>query len=75
MWSADGRSVYYRVREPDGRLALLALPVDGKPPVTLVRQRDASKTGARSDWTTDGRRFFYTIQRYEGYIWTVALSN
>jgi Tol biopolymer transport system component len=74
IWSPNGRSVYYRLREPDGRLALLALPLDGKPPVTVVRQRDASKTGARSDWTTDGRRFFYTIQRYEGDIWTVEIT-
>jgi Tol biopolymer transport system component len=74
IWAPDGRSVYYRVREPDGRLALLALSLDGKPPVTLVRQHDASKTGARSDWTTDGRRFFYTIQRHEGDIWTVEIT-
>jgi eukaryotic-like serine/threonine-protein kinase len=72
-WARDGRSIYYRMREPDGRLTLLALPVDGKPPVTLVRQRDASKAGARSDWATDGRRFFFTIQRYEGDVWTVEI--
>jgi eukaryotic-like serine/threonine-protein kinase len=73
FWSPDGRSIYYRLREPDGRLTLLRLPVDGKPPVTLVRQRDASSSGARSDWTTDGRRFFYTIQSHEGDIWTVEI--
>jgi Tol biopolymer transport system component/tRNA A-37 threonylcarbamoyl transferase component Bud32 len=74
IWSQDGRSVYYRPREPDGRLTLLALPIDGKAPSTLVRQQDASKAGARSDWTTDGRRLFYTIQRHEGDIWTVEIS-
>jgi Tol biopolymer transport system component/tRNA A-37 threonylcarbamoyl transferase component Bud32 len=73
MWSPDGRSVYYRLREPDGRLTFLGLPVAGKPPVTLVRQRDPSKSGARSDWITDGRRFFFTIHRYEGDIWTVEI--
>jgi Tol biopolymer transport system component len=71
MWSPDGRSLYHRLREPDGRLTLLGLPVDGKPPVTLARQRDATKSGARSDWVTDGRRFFFTIHRYEGDVWTV----
>jgi eukaryotic-like serine/threonine-protein kinase len=74
FWSPDGRSVYYRLREPDGRLTLLSVPVDGKAPVTLVRQRDASSSGARSDWTTDGRRFFYTIQSHEGDIWTVEIK-
>jgi Tol biopolymer transport system component len=72
-WSADGRSVYYRQRELDGRLTLLAIPLDGKPPVTLVRQGDPSKSGPRSDWATDGRRFFFTIPKNEGDIWTVEV--
>lgn len=75
VWSRDGRSIYYRLRESDGRLTLLRLPLDGKPSVTVARQRDASKSGARSDWTTDGRRFFYTIQSHEGDIWTVEISG
>ena len=73
VWSADGRSVYYREREPDGRLTLLSIPVDGRPPVALVRQRDASRSGPRSDWTTDGRRFFFTISHYAGDISTVEV--
>ena len=74
VWSADGRSLYYRRRESDGRLTLLRLPLDGRPPVTLARQRDATKSGTRSDWTTDGRRFFFTIQSYEGDVWTVEIK-
>jgi Tol biopolymer transport system component len=73
IWSSDGRDIYYRKREADGRLTLLALPVNGKAPVTLVRQRDATKSSARADWTTDGRRFFFTLHRYEGDIWTVEI--
>jgi len=73
IWAPDGRSVYYRVREPDGRLTLLSIPLNGGPPVTLVRQRDASKSGARSDWASDGRRFFFTVPRYEGDVWTVEV--
>jgi eukaryotic-like serine/threonine-protein kinase len=73
VWSADGRSIYYRRREPDGRLTLLELPLNGRPPITRVRQGDASKSGARSDWVTDGRRFFFTIHRYDGDSWTVEV--
>jgi Tol biopolymer transport system component/tRNA A-37 threonylcarbamoyl transferase component Bud32 len=73
FWSADGRSIYYRVREADGRLSLLQLPVNGGARVPLVQQRDASRAGPRFDWTTDGRRFFFTIQHYEGDIWTVEV--
>jgi TolB protein len=73
-WSPDGRSIYYRRREPDGRLTLLLLPIDGRPPVPVVRERDASKSTARSDWTTDGRRFFFAAQSYEGDVWTVQVN-
>jgi Tol biopolymer transport system component len=72
-WSPDGRSIYYRLRETDGRLTLILLPLNGGPPVPLVRQRDASRAGPRSDWTTDGRRFFFTIHNYEGDISTVEV--
>jgi serine/threonine protein kinase/Tol biopolymer transport system component len=73
FWSADGRNIYYRLRETDGRLTLIMLPVGGGPPTTLVRQRDASRAGPRSDWTTDGRRLFFTVHRYEGDISTVEV--
>ena len=72
-WSADGRNIYYRLRETDGRLTLIMLPVNGGPPTTLLRQRDASRAGPRSDWTTDGRRFFFTVHHYEGDISTVEV--
>ena len=72
-WSADGRNIYYRLREPDGRLTLILLPVNGGPPVTLVRQRDVSRAGPRSDWTTNGRQFFFTVHHYEGDISTVEV--
>jgi serine/threonine-protein kinase len=73
FWSADGRFIYYRLRETDGRLTLVKLPVHGGAPIILVRQRDASRSGPRADWTTDGRRFFFTIPNYEGDISTVEV--
>jgi tricorn protease len=72
-WSADGRNLYYRLRETDGRLNLILLPLNGGAPVTLVRQRDASRTGPRSDWTTDGRQFLFTMHHYEGDVSTVEV--
>jgi TolB protein len=74
VWSADGRTVLYRRREPDGRLTLLAVPVNGGAPTVLVSTRDASRAGPRTDWTTDGRRFFFTISRYEGDISVVNVK-
>jgi Tol biopolymer transport system component len=72
-WSADGRNIYYRLRETDGRLTLLMLPVNGGAPIPLVRQRDASRAGPRSDWTTNERQLFFTIHNYEGDISTVEV--
>jgi serine/threonine-protein kinase len=68
VWSEDGRVIYYRRREPDGRLSLVSVPVAGGPPAVLVEMRDASRAGPRSEFATDGRRFFFSISRYEGDI-------
>jgi hypothetical protein len=40
---------------------------------TLVRPSDASRSSLRADWTTDGNRLFFTINKYEGDIWTVEV--
>ena len=74
VWSADGRSIWYRRREPDGRLDLLTIPVGGGAPAVVVEPRDPSRSGPRTDWTTDGRRFFFTISRYEGDISVVNVK-
>jgi Tol biopolymer transport system component len=73
LWTADGRGVYYRGREPDGRLSLLLLHLDGSRPDTLVRPRDTSRASLRADWTSDGKRLFFTINSYEGDVWTVEV--
>jgi len=73
-WAEDGRKIYYRVREPDGRLTLLAIPVDGGPPQVMVRERDASRSGPRSDWTIGADRFYFTIGHYEGDVWTAEVK-
>ncbi len=73
IMTADGLGVYYRAREPDGRLSLLLLHLNGSRPDTLVRPRDATRAALRGDWTTDGKRLFFTINKYEGDIWTVEV--
>jgi serine/threonine-protein kinase len=73
LFTPDGSGVYYRGREPDGRLSLTLVHLNGARPDTLVRPRDASRAALRADWVTDGKRFFFTINKYEGDIWTVEV--
>jgi Tol biopolymer transport system component len=72
VWARDGR-IYFRVREPDGRLSLVSLSPDGGPPTVLVRPRDASRAGPRADWFTDGRRLYFTMSRYDGDVSIVEI--
>ena len=41
--------------------------------MVLVRPRDASRAGTRTDWFTDGRRLYFTIARYEGDVSTIEI--
>jgi eukaryotic-like serine/threonine-protein kinase len=75
VWSADGRSILFRMREPDGRATLVRIPADGGAPVPLVRPSDARRNGPRADWTADERRFFFTLPHYEGDVWTVKVRQ
>ncbi len=72
VWARDGR-IYFRLREPDGRLSLVSLSPEGGAPTTLVRPRDASRASVRADWFTDGRRLYFTISKYEGDVSTIEI--
>ena len=74
VWARDGRTIYFRMRELDGRLTLVGIPPNGGPATIRVRPTDASRAGARWDWWTDGQRLWFTMARYEGDVWTATLE-
>jgi Tol biopolymer transport system component len=72
-WSPDGQTIYIRgTRRSDGMACLLVAAPGGSPRV-LVWFDDPSHPSYRPDWTTDGQRFFFTIQDRQADIFVAQL--
>ena len=74
-WSADSRTVYFKVRDTLGVPGIWSVPVSGGAPRLLVRFDDATRLSLRPEFATDGERFFFTIGTQESDLWVMALNS
>ncbi len=74
-WSSDGQTVYYKGLGSDGAASFWAVPVAGGTPRLLVRFDDPTRPSNRPEFTTDGKRFFFTVGRRESDIWLMKLIS
>jgi TolB protein len=62
QWSRDGRTLYYKAHDDQGRASLWSVGAEGGTPRLLVTFDDPDRPSSRPDFATDGRRFFFTIE-------------
>jgi Tol biopolymer transport system component len=74
VWSPDGRTIYYKALDTLGRATLWSVPAGGGAPTLLVRFDDPARSSPRAEFTTDGKRFFFTIPEREGDIWRMDIQ-
>ena len=74
-WSRDGRSIYFKAADREGRASFWALPATGGRPRRLVRFDDPARPSYRSDWATDGQRFYFTINDRQSDIYVAELHG
>jgi len=65
--------VYYQAYDESGQASFWVVPLEGGKPRLLVKLDDPTKQSSRPDFTTDGKRFFFTISKYESDIWKMEL--
>jgi serine/threonine-protein kinase len=73
VWSSDSRTIYYKAYDQDRNSTIWSVPVSGGPPRLLVRFDDPSRRSLRREFSTDGRRFYFTVTHDESDIWTMEL--
>ncbi|HXJ29276.1 MAG TPA: protein kinase [Gemmatimonadales bacterium] len=61
-WSPDGRTLYYKAHDSQGRASIWAVNAAGGLPRVLVRFTDLNRPSSRRDFATDGKRFFFAIE-------------
>jgi len=74
-WSADSKTIYFRILSPDGNYDIAQVGVDGSNPRVLIRFDRADRVPYRSDFSTDGRNFYFTIGQHLADIWIMDLRK
>ena len=75
QWAPDGRRIYYKALDAEGRASLWSIPTEGGEPKLLVRFDDPNRPSSRAEFATDGKRLYFTISERESDIWQMELGN
>jgi Tol biopolymer transport system component/DNA-binding SARP family transcriptional activator len=73
QWAPDGRTVYYKALEAEGRTSIWSISPEGGLPRLLVRFDDPVRLSSRAEFATDGKRFYFTVPERESDIWRMEL--
>ncbi|HTH65382.1 MAG TPA: protein kinase [Gemmatimonadales bacterium] len=72
-WSPDGRTLYYKTHDAQGRASFWAVNAAGGRPRLLVRFDDLSRLSSRRDFATDGRLLYFAIQDRQSDVFVAEL--
>ena len=75
-WSRDGRTIYFKASDGEGRASIWALAATGGRPHLLVRFDDPARPSYNTySFTTDGRRFYFTINDRQSDIYVAEVQG
>jgi Tol biopolymer transport system component len=75
LWSPDGGTIYFKAFDPAGHSSLWSVSAAGGPPKLLVRFDDPTRPSSRPEFTTDGKRLFFTVGSRQSDIWAMELRK
>jgi TolB protein len=74
-WAGDGRAVWFKSHDAEGRASIWSILATGGIPRLLVRFDDVTRPSYRVEWATDGKRLYFAINDRQSDIWVVELSK
>ena len=72
-WGSDSRLLFFRSRDDRGYTLFWSLSIEGGPPRLVARLDDPSFPSYRADFSTDGRRIYFTVNDRQSDISIVEL--
>jgi Tol biopolymer transport system component len=72
-WSPDGQLVFFLGIDRQGRSSFWSIPAAGGPPTQIVRFDDPTRESNRTEFTTDGKRLYFTLAQKEGDVWVTEV--
>lgn len=61
-WSIDGKRIFYKVHDAEGRTSFWSVSAHGGAPQLLVRFPNADRQSSRGDFAVDATRFYFAIE-------------
>jgi Tol biopolymer transport system component len=73
QWNTDGRMIFYKAFDAEGRSSIWSVAAAGGVPKLLVRFDDPTRPSSRPEFATDGRRLYFSLGQRQSDVWTVEL--
>jgi Tol biopolymer transport system component len=73
QWSADGKAIFYKAFDAEGRSSIWSVSAGGGQPKLLARFDDPTRPSSRPEFATDGKRLYFSIGQHQSDVWTVEL--
>jgi len=73
LWSADGRSIYYKSHDAEGNASIWSVPAIGGAPRMLLHWDDPARPSYRDHWTFSNDRILLPVQERESDVRVVEV--
>jgi Tol biopolymer transport system component len=74
-WSRDGRTLYYKAHDAQGRASFWAVNAAGGRPRLLVRFNDLNRPSSRRDFAVDATRLFFAIEDRQSDVFVAEMIS
>jgi hypothetical protein len=74
IYSADGREIYFKSHDAQGRASFWSIPAAGGRPRLLVWFDDPARASNRFEFASDGKRLYFTIEDRQSDVWVVEVK-
>ena len=75
MFSKDGRSIYFKSHDAEGRAMFSVVPASGGTPRVIVRFPDLSRPSSRQGFSMSATRFYFPVEDRQSNIWLADLAK
>jgi Tol biopolymer transport system component len=75
LWSPDGRTIYYKAHDAEGRTSFWAVNATGGTPRLLVRFPNPERQSSRKDFAVDGRRLYFAIEDRQSDVFVAEMIS
>ena len=75
QWSADGKTVYIKAHDAEGRTSFWGVSPTGGAARLLVHFSNPDRQSNRHDFAMDGQRFYFTIEERQADVFVAELIS